>query len=58
MTRYIVCFGSINVGGNRVTMADLHNAGERTNWKGWRAVIARSISTMWRRVARPMRTEE
>jgi uncharacterized protein (DUF1697 family) len=57
MTRYIPLFGSINVGGNRLTMANLPRC-EREDWKDWRAVIARSISTMWRRGARPMRTEE
>ncbi len=57
MTRYVPLFGSINVGGNRLTMANLPRC-EREDWKDWRAVIARSISTMWRRGARPMRTEE
>ena len=29
MTRYVALFGSINVGGNRLTMADLRWAFER-----------------------------
>ncbi|WP_062345529.1 DUF1697 domain-containing protein [Novosphingobium sp. CCH12-A3] len=40
MTRYVALFGSINVGGNRVTMADLRWAFEREGLTGLETVIA------------------
>lgn len=40
MTRYCAFFGSINVGGNRVTMADLRYAFEREEFEDVETVIA------------------
>lgn len=40
MTRYVALFGSINVGGNRVTMADLRWAFEREGLSGLETVVA------------------
>ena len=40
MTRYVALFGSINVGGNRVTMADLRWAFERVGMTGLETVVA------------------
>ena len=40
MTRYVAPFGSINVGGNRVTMADLRWAFEREGLTGLETVVA------------------
>jgi len=40
MTRYVALFGSINVGGNRVTMADLRWAFEREGLTGLETVVA------------------
>lgn len=40
MTRYVALFGSINVGGNRVTMADLRWAFEREGLNGLETVVA------------------
>jgi uncharacterized protein (DUF1697 family) len=40
MTRYVALFGSINVGGNRVTMAGLRWAFEREGLTGLETVVA------------------
>ncbi|MCW1383434.1 DUF1697 domain-containing protein [Novosphingobium sp. KCTC 2891] len=40
MTRYVALLGSINVGGNRLTMADLRWAFEREGLEGLETVIA------------------
>lgn len=40
MTRYVALFGSINVGGNRVTMADLRYAFEREEFGNVETVVA------------------
>lgn len=40
MTRYVALFGSINVGGNRLTMADLRHAFEREGLTGIETVVA------------------
>jgi len=40
MARYVALFGSINVGGNRVTMADLRWAFEREGLLGLETVVA------------------
>jgi len=40
MTRYIALFGSINVGGNRLTMADLRHAFEREGFENVETVVA------------------
>lgn len=40
MTRYVALFGSVNVGGNRVTMADLRWAFEREGLTGLETVVA------------------
>jgi len=40
MTRYVALFGSINVAGNRVTMADLRWAFEREGLTGLETVVA------------------
>lgn len=40
MTRYLALFGSINVGGNRLTMADLRHALEREDIENVETVIA------------------
>lgn len=40
MTRYVALFGSINVGGKRVTMADLRWAFEREGLTGLETVVA------------------
>ena len=40
MARYIAFFGSINVGGNRLTMADLRWAFEREGFSGVETVVA------------------
>lgn len=40
MPRYVALFGSINVGGNRVTMADLRWAFEREGFTGVETVVA------------------
>jgi len=40
MTRYVALFGSINVGGNRLTMADLRWAFEREGLTGLETVVA------------------
>lgn len=40
MTRYVALFGSINVGGNRLTMADLRYAFEREGLTGLETVVA------------------
>lgn len=40
MTRYVALFGSINVGGNRLTMADLRYAFEREEFEDVETVIA------------------
>lgn len=40
MTRYVALFGSINVGGNRLTMADLRHAFEREGLMGLETVVA------------------
>lgn len=40
MTRYVALLGSINVGGNRLTMADLRWAFEREGLEGLETVVA------------------
>lgn len=40
MPRYVAFFGSINVGGNRVSMADLRWAFEREGFEGVETVVA------------------
>jgi uncharacterized protein (DUF1697 family) len=40
MTRYVALFGSINVGGNRLTMADLRHACEREGLENVETVVA------------------
>ncbi|MET1753902.1 DUF1697 domain-containing protein [Novosphingobium sp. RD2P27] len=40
MTRYVALFGSINVGGNRLTMADLRYAFEREEFEEVETVVA------------------
>lgn len=40
MSRYVALFGSINVGGNRVAMADLRRAFEREEFENVETVIA------------------
>ena len=40
MTRYLALFGSINVGGNRLTMADLRYAFEREEFTNVETVVA------------------
>jgi len=40
MTRYVALFGSINVGGNRLTMADLRYAFEREEFEDVETVVA------------------
>lgn len=40
MTRYLALFGSINVGGNRLSMADLRYAFEREEFENVETVIA------------------
>lgn len=40
LTRYVALFGSINVGGNRLTMADMRYAFEREGLTGIETVIA------------------
>lgn len=40
MARYVALFGSINVGGNRLTMADLRFAFEREGLEGLETVVA------------------
>lgn len=40
LTRYVALFGSINVGGNRLTMADLRHAFEREGLTGLETVVA------------------
>lgn len=40
MTRYVALFGSINVGGNRLTMADLRWAFEREGLEGLETVVS------------------
>ncbi|MCT2398840.1 DUF1697 domain-containing protein [Novosphingobium mangrovi (ex Huang et al. 2023)] len=40
MTRYLALFGSINVGGNRLTMADLRYAFEREEFENVETVVA------------------
>ena len=40
MTRYVAFFGSINVGGNRLTMADLRWAFEREGFENVETVVA------------------
>ncbi|GGN51758.1 hypothetical protein GCM10011349_24610 [Novosphingobium indicum] len=40
MTRYLALFGSINVGGNRLKMADLRYAFEREEFENVEAVVA------------------
>lgn len=40
MPRYVAFFGSINVGGNRVTMADLRYAFEREGFENVETVVA------------------
>ena len=40
MPRYVAFFGSINVGGNRITMADLRWALEREEFEGVETVVA------------------
>ncbi len=40
MTRYVALFGSINVGGNRLTMADLRHAIEREGFENVETVVA------------------
>lgn len=40
MTRYVALFGSINVGGNRLTMADLRHAFEREGFENVETVVA------------------
>jgi uncharacterized protein (DUF1697 family) len=40
MTRYVALFGSINVGGNRLTMADLRYAFEREEFEDVETVVS------------------
>ena len=40
MTRYLALFGSINVGGNRLKMADLRYAFEREEFENVETVVA------------------
>ena len=40
MTRYVAFFGSINVGGNRLTMADLRAAFEAEDFANVATVVA------------------
>lgn len=40
MTRYVALFGSINVGGNRLKMADLRHAFEREEFEDVETVVA------------------
>lgn len=40
MTRYVALLGSINVGGNRLKMADLRDALEREDFEGVETVVA------------------
>ncbi len=40
MTRYVALFGSINVGGNRLTMGDLRHAFEREGFENVETVVA------------------
>ena len=40
MPRYVAFFGSINVGGNRLTMADLRYAFEREGFENVETVVA------------------
>lgn len=40
MTRYVALFGSINVGGNRLKMADLRHAFEREDFEDVETVVA------------------
>ena len=40
MTRYVALFGSINVGGNRLKMADLRHAFEREEFENVETVVA------------------
>jgi len=40
MARYVALFGSINVGGNRLTMADMRTAFEREGLEGLETVVA------------------
>jgi Uncharacterized protein conserved in bacteria len=40
MTRYLALFGSINVGGNRLTMADLRHAFAREEFENVETVVA------------------
>ncbi|MFC3098873.1 DUF1697 domain-containing protein [Alteraurantiacibacter palmitatis] len=40
MTRYVALFGAINVGGNRLSMADLRDVLEREDFEGVETVVA------------------
>lgn len=40
MTRYVALFGSINVGGDRLKMADLRYALEREEFEGVETVVS------------------
>ena len=40
MTRYVALLGSINVGGNRLSMADLREAMEREDFENVETVVA------------------
>jgi hypothetical protein len=54
MARYVALFGSINVGGNRLTMADLRAAFEAEGLPmsrpSWRAAMSFSRTLRGRRV--------
>ena len=52
MPRYVAFFGSINVGGNRITMADLRWALEREEFEGVETVVA-SGNVLFDHEARP-----
>lgn len=52
MTRYVAFLGSINVGGNRLAMADLRAALEREDFEDVETVVA-SGNVLFRHEARP-----
>ena len=52
MTRYVALLGSINVGGNRLSMADLRHALEREDFEDVETVVA-SGNVLFEHEARP-----
>ena len=52
MARYVALFGSINVGGNRLTMADLRAAFEAEGFRNVETVVA-SGNVLFDHDARP-----